>query len=250
MLLLLAGCEPAVEAVAPTDRLVELVLDRGHVEDGDWVSEPVGADHLVGETGERSWRTLPVGPGVAKVDRGCGEVDVPYVVEALGRTIVIPYPACGDPDAPTVAGVRLDRREARWDVVATGLGLWPEVPAPEAGQDNGPARYLTLAEARAWCAWNGGRLPTAAEWEAAAGPGVGPLRDGPRGVGDLDREPIVGPFGHEDVLGNVEEWLDDGRVAGGSWLQAGRLRAVPPNARAETIGVRCVYAAPGGRGGR
>lgn len=230
-------------------RPVELVLDRGRVDDGAWVGEPVGADRVVdppttaGEGSGRSWATLGDGAGVAVIDRGCGRVSVPYFVERGSRTVSLPYPACAPRDTLPVPGLgtRLDRREVPWSAFgdAHGLGLWREVPGPPAGEDDGPARYVTFAEAAAWCAWNGARLPTAAEWEAAAGEGTAPVGEGPVGLLDLGRHAPVGPGGHEDLLGNVEEWLEDGRVAGGSWLRAGRLREVPVNARAETIGFRC-----------
>lgn len=253
MILLAACAEPDTIVVeASSLRTVELVLDPGRLDEG-WISAPVGEDRLVeppgspGEGAGRHWVSLPPGPGRALVRRvGCGPVVVPFEVPSLGRTVVLPYPSCAEADALPIPGraARLDRREAGWATVAAvaALGLWPGIPAPEPGAENGPARYVDLAEARAWCAWNGGRLPTLAEWEAAAGPDPGlPRRAEPSGPGDLDRAPAIGPGGHEDLWGNVEEWLEDGRVAGGSWLRSERVRDVPDNARAETIGLRCAW---------
>lgn len=251
-----AACAPAdtilVEPTAP--RTVELILDRGHFDGEDWVSEP-STDRVLdppttaGQGPDRRWTTLPPGPSTARVGRACGEVVVPFVV-ATEKTIVLPYPACSTPDAPPVPGraALLDRRELSWAEVAAAarLGLWPEIPPPEPGAENGPARYVTYAEARAICAWKGGRLPTEAEWRLAAGLPIGSpptprLAPAPTGPGDLDRQPSVGPAGHEDLSGNVEEWLAEGTVAGGSWLRADTVRAVPAQARAETLGLRCAW---------
>ncbi|MFZ5481274.1 MAG: hypothetical protein ACOZNI_31230 [Myxococcota bacterium] len=179
--MLLLACtapERAVVVAEPDERLVELVLDRGRFADGEWVSEPVGDDALVepaaavqrGEgTLARAWATLPFGDGVARVRRECGIAEVPYRVGAE-QTVLLPYPAC----------------EARSDAIVTwgevarlhALGLFAEVPDPGPGEDDLPARWITLAEARAYCAWTGGRLPS----EAPPGP--------------------------------IEVWLADGRIAG------------------------------------
>ena len=269
--LLFAACAvpapPPPAAVADVEetgeRTVELVLDRVRWDGDAWVSEPVGSDVLVAPVARRkegdgtlarAWSTLPVGEGVARVRRSCGEVEVLFRV-GTDQTIVLPYPACDDPDAPAIPtlGARMDLREVSWERVARthALGLFLDVPDPPPGEEGGPARYLTLADARAWCAWNGGRLPFATEWSAAQGgpsSGAGRARRTESPLGPEERVVAgapapTGPNGHEDLVGNVEEWLDDGTVAGGSFLSIDRepIRKVPPNARAETIGLRCVY---------
>lgn len=203
----------AVESpVSMSMRRVELILDQVDFEDGEAVSEVVSGRLLtpavelaVGEGSlARGWAELPRGAGVARVERECGVSEVPYVV-GEENTVVLPFPACarGDLRRPPV-----DARAAVWaDVYAAAkLGLWPEIPSPQLGEEDLPARYVTLAEADAYCRWQGRRLPTAEAWTAATKAAVPELR----------------------------EWVADGRVAG-----AGELSVVPVNARSETIGFRC-----------
>jgi hypothetical protein len=260
----------AAPAAAGAPRAVEIVLEPGQLADDGWVGVSGGADRLVfpdahieekGQPGARRWRAaLPPGPGVARVARGgCGTVEVPYTVGPV-PLVVLPYPACSAPDAPALpTGARLERRELPASLVeiVRELELFPDVPAPALGEEDGPARWLTLDEARAICAWRGGRLPTYEEWAAARVGAVGaPVGDATRGA--LGSAPVgaaaralarlptpTTPAGHEDLDGNVEEWLADGRVAGGSWAslpgELGVARSVPPNARTDTIGARCAY---------
>ncbi len=267
-----ARAGPPGDAPGPTGatRSVEIMLEPGRISADGWVSAPAGRDRLVAppaigeapdDSGARRWRAaLPPGPGVARIERdGCSAVEVPYLVGPV-PVLVLPYPACDAPDAPALpSGARLDRAELPWAAVEVlhGLELFTDVPAPAPGEEDGPARWIALEEARAICAWRGGRLPTKAEWEAArAGatgvPAANATRDrlGSGAVGAAARAlaglaPYEGPAGHLDLDGNVEEWLADGTVAGGSWVslpeELGVTRAVPPNARTDTIGVRCAY---------
>ncbi len=85
-----------------------------------------------------------------------------------------------------------------------------------------PVVGVTLADAKAYCAWVGRRLPTEAEWEKAArGPagGVFPWGDDPPSCelanynkcGMVAREPGLlhagqSPYGALDMAGNVIEW--------------------------------------------
>jgi formylglycine-generating enzyme len=120
--------------------------------------------------------------------------------------------------------------------LAPGAALRAEVAACEEstlGADGRlPINCITYAEAFAMCIFDGGRLPTEAEWSAAAVGGAelrlqpfsvppsqvlflfdyfqtnstGPSLVGFHSAGD-------GKFGHADLLGNMTEWVRDAYVA-------------------------------------
>jgi formylglycine-generating enzyme required for sulfatase activity len=163
---------------------------------------------------------------------------------------------------------------------ATGRQM-PPAPGFNRGwaNDNMPIVNLSWDDAREYCTWAGGRLPTEAEWEYAARGGSKEAR-----YGDIDEiawysnnsggqthdvaQKRANGFGLFDVLGNVWEWVNDWNddkyyqsspsqdptgptsgqarvLRGGSWYVLPRFARVSdrgrvdPNFRHKTIGVRC-----------
>lgn len=143
-----------------------------------------------------------------------------------------------------------------------------------------PAVHVTWHEATAYCAWRGGRLPTAEEWRRAAytelraqpedGFATGrtyryPVGDTPDGMNTREPDPWPvhaatastrrGVNGLYDMGGNVWEWLadregEDALTAGGSWwyglpqtTETG-MQWKPAAFHAVYVGFRCAYDPP------
>jgi formylglycine-generating enzyme required for sulfatase activity len=137
---------------------------------------------------------------------------------------------CGFDEAPartlTLSAFFIDEREvAQREYAACVSAAVCQAPADhyEAGSAH-PVRNLRWREARAYCSFRGGRLPSEAEWEkamrgtdgrvypwgaaaptceAAVGQGCG----GPLDVGG--RPAGASPYGVVDGAGNVREWTAD-----------------------------------------
>ena len=149
-----------------------------------------------------------------------------------------------------------------------------------------PAVHVTHAEAARYCAWAGGALPTAQQWQDAAyleqraTPSNGfvagqrypyPTGNDPRGANTRNPDPWpqsapagatrAGVNGLYDMGANVWEWVSDAqgdtrRTMGGSWwyppyqMQADVVAYKPADFYAVYIGFRCAYPAAGSAAGR
>jgi formylglycine-generating enzyme required for sulfatase activity len=172
-------------------------------------------------------------------------------------------------------------RIGRWPVtnarfreflLATGRPLPPSVGA--AALDDHPVTGVTREQAEAYCAWlgDGHRLPTGAEWEAAArGTDRRPYPWGETFSAEhcncadsgwgwtvpVSAHPAgAGPFGAEQQAGNVWEWVSDdgpdgwGVVRGGSYLdtawglRASRAQPADPGRATNTTGFRIAKGGP------
>ncbi len=150
-------------------------------------------------------------------------------------------PNAGDGEHPGIPGSGWDRdwdpqlptTRAAWDSRLTSTSTsctWE--PTPDANEAKAIS-CVTWYEAMAFCVWDGGYLPTEAEWEYAAAGGdenrrfpwgpAEPADDCSRanwtgcglflgfpGVRPVGASPTgTGRWGHRDLAGNVSEWVLD-----------------------------------------
>lgn len=183
-----------------------------------------------------------------------------------GPTARVPWGRARLPDGRRawVWGFELDvgpvtNRDWRDFMAATGCPRPPWISRPGFDDPDQPVVGVTLAEARAFAAWAQKRLPCRAEWWRAVGGDDG--RPHPWGLHSPEDahavfkrpptaapQPAVGrapgPYGHNDLFGNVWEWCDDGVCRGGFWgskaLTPAQLELrTDPASRSAGIGLRC-----------
>lgn len=157
-------------------------------------------------------------------------LDIGDMVLCAGGTLVTEVP----PASVVISAFWIDRFEVTredWGAfllahpAQTPPQDWGGARLPPPGLGDLPVTYVSLLDARAYAAWRGKRLPTAAEWERAAVGGtdqrypwgdleaigiVANTRDagfpGPTPVGLF--ESGRSPSGAYDMVGNVDEWTE------------------------------------------
>jgi formylglycine-generating enzyme required for sulfatase activity len=111
------------------------------------------------------------------------------------------------------------------------------------GDDGGqkPVVWVTYAMANAYCEWIGGTVPTAHDWDAAVsgrdkrrypwgaawpaaasadGKSLAVGRGNDAKLENVEASPFdVGPFGHRDLAGSVQEWTSTDSKDGGKLLR-------------------------------
>ena len=120
-----------------------------------------------------------------------------------------------------------DRAELADNITCSGLQT-PQDPTWGMGDDADPMNCVNWYEAFVFCIWDGGRLPTEAEWEYAAAGGdenrVYPWGNDvtiplPAAYAGTDETPFIavgthpvgnGRWGHADLAGSMWEWVFDG----------------------------------------
>ncbi len=210
--------------------------------------------------------------------------DFNAVVEIPGGEFV-----CGDSEGVCyLSGYRIRRFLVTNAQYADFLEAHPSIPVPfvdadwaspynwdlerrtyQEGKANVPVLLITWEEARAYCAWAGGRLPTELEWERAARGDDGriyPWGDTPDPIYANVRESGLGsptpvgiylegisPYGLLDAAGNVWEWTADDFnettrvIRGGAWnfsIESARTferECSRPSNRSHGIGFRVAF---------
>ena len=218
---------------------------------------------------------------------GCDRAREPRRVEIPAATLVLGCAperdaSCAETERPArpvrVGAFRIDETEVTQGAyercVEARACRRPPASYDPSREARRPVVEVAWSDARMFCAWAGGRLPTEAEWELAARGTDGRvfpwgdaaptcdrahLRDcgaAPAEVGG--RRAGASPYGVLDLAGNVDEWVEDAyapyggaatsgeRVARGGAYDAWHARAtarsaLAPSHRDPWLGFRCAY---------
>jgi formylglycine-generating enzyme len=247
------------------------------------------ARSVLGGTFDFALRASGVGVIAIQVTVPTFELDVFEVTVGRFREFVADYDrwrASAHPGESAGAAVGTGGQSAWFDALpgssaALQQGLLRCDTSPysswDAASDAVPMNCVSWFEASAFCAWDGGRLPTQVEWEYAAAGGdeqrlypwgntpepqpqlalFGCDLDAGCALSDLspagEHAPGAGRWGQQDLAGSLAEWLDavsspmlgDRAFRGGSWidgaseLRIGGQRSAPPAVRLFVLGFRC-----------